>query len=94
MRQPWLWISDAAIGRKISCPVAELAVSMPITRPRRCSNQRLATVAPSTSAVNPEPTPSTRPHSTTSCHSAVMRVASTMPVAISSSALQMIRRRP
>ena len=52
-RQPTLTASQASAGRKISCPVAPAAVSAPRTRPRRCTNQRLATVAASTLAIEP-----------------------------------------
>ena len=38
-------VSAASTGRKTSWPVALAAVSTPVTRPRRATNQRLATVA-------------------------------------------------
>ena len=56
-------VSFASMGRKMSCPVALLAVSMPTTRPRRSANQRVATVAPRTSATMPVPRPTTTPQS-------------------------------
>ncbi|MCY1330003.1 hypothetical protein D9M69_156240 [compost metagenome] len=93
-RQPICSISQAATGRNASWPVAELAVSRPMTSPRRALNQRLATTAASTSAVSPEPTPSISPHATKSCHSSVDTVASAMPPAISASAAQTTLRTP
>ena len=71
--------SHAASGRNASEPVAELAVRMPTTRPRRAVNQRLATVAPSTIAVMPVPMPTSSPQVSQSCHSAVICVAKPSP---------------
>ena len=62
----------ASSGRKINCPVALAAVSAPVTRPRRCTNHRLATVAASTLAMQPAPRPTTTPQSATRCHAAVI----------------------
>ena len=52
---------------------------MPTTRPRRATNQRVATVAPSTSAVMPVPMPTTTPHSSTSCQTCVIASEATRP---------------
>ena len=52
----------------MSWPVAEAAVSMPVTMPRLATNHRVATVAANTVAMQPEPRPTTTPHSTISCH--------------------------
>ncbi|MNW05236.1 hypothetical protein D3C71_2014540 [compost metagenome] len=71
-RQPIVSVREASNGRKTSWPVALLAVISPTTSPRRLSNQRVATVAPSTSAVMPVPTPSTTPQIATRCQSSVM----------------------
>jgi len=49
-------------------------------------NQRVATVAPRTSAVMPVPTPITTPQSATSCQTCVMNSDTTMPLMISPSA--------
>src|SRR5256885_3357291 len=49
-----------------------------MTRPRRAANQRLATTAPSTSAVRPVPMPSSRLHSKNRCHSCVACVTIAM----------------
>ncbi|MNS75198.1 hypothetical protein D3C72_1087020 [compost metagenome] len=94
VRHPMCSISHAATGRKASWPVAELAVRMPTTSPRRAVNQRLATTAASTSAVMPEPTPSISPQATNNCHNSVATVASAMPPAISASAAQTTFRTP
>ena len=57
----------AITGRKISWPVALAAVRMPITRPRRATNQRLAMVAAKTRAIEPVPRPISTPQVSTSC---------------------------
>ena len=93
-RQPQCSIIQAATGRKASCPVAALAVSKPMTRPRRAVNQRFATTAPSTSAVRPVPSPSIRLHNTKSCHRCVACVTIAMPKPTSANPLQMTARRP
>ncbi len=87
-------MSQAATGRKMSWPVAVLAASRPTTRPRRAVNQRLATMAPRTSAVRPVPAPSSTPQSRNSCHSCVTRVASASDTAMKTEAVTMTRRRP
>ena len=71
--------------------MAVLAVSMPTTSPRRCWNQRAATVAPSTSATMPVPRPISTPQSATSCQSSVMNSEArtpddTMPIAATTTA--------
>jgi hypothetical protein len=71
-----------------------LAANRPTTSPRFSVNQRLATIAPSTSAVSPVPQPSTRPHSKNSCQSCVMPVASTIAAAMKPAAVIMMRRKP
>ncbi len=59
------WVTRWAIsGRKTSWPVEFAAVSRPTTRPRRCVNQRPATVAASTGATAPVAAPATRPQTT------------------------------
>ena len=67
---------------------------MPSTRPRRSTNQRLATVAPKTSAIEPVPTPMSTPQQATSCQLAVTYVLSPLPEAMSSSAAVTTRRMP
>jgi hypothetical protein len=42
-------------------------VSAPVTKPRCAKNQRFATLAASTVASIPTPTPASRPHETISC---------------------------
>ena len=68
--------TDARTGRKIIWPVATLEASRPTTRPRRAVNQRVATVALSTMAVQPLPMPTNTPQVSMSCHSSVMKVLS------------------
>lgn len=84
-RQPWCVVTAATIGRKMSCPVALAAVSTPVTRPRRCSNQRVAIVATNPIEIDPVPIPTSTPHSSTSCQLAVMVMLSAEPVVISNS---------
>ena len=93
-RQPCRVVTSATMGRKISCPVALAAVSTPVTRPRRASNQRVATVATKPIEIEPVPTPTSTPHSSTSCQLAVIVTLSADPVAISSSAADSTGRTP
>src|SRR5207253_1279425 len=58
-------------GRKTSCPAALLAVMIPVTSPRRRTNQRVPTIAASGTDTAPVALPITSPHSTSSCHGAV-----------------------
>jgi hypothetical protein len=57
--------SQARNGRKISDPVAVLALSSPMTSPCRRANQRLTTAAPSTIATAPLPSPDSTPQVST-----------------------------
>ena len=66
-----------------------------VTRPRRDStNQRLATMAPSTRAIEPVPTPTAIPHRNQSCHADVITSVSPLPSATRRRAPTMTRRRP
>ena len=94
IRHPNRSVSSASSGRKTSCPVAVLAVSMPTTRPRRWTNQRVATVAPSTRAVIPVPRPTTIPHSRMSCHTSVIASEPTSPAMMNSRAALTTRLMP
>ncbi len=60
-RQPCSSTIQAQSGRKTSCPEAPAAVRMPVTRPRRATNQRLVTVAANAIAIDPVPRPTNRP---------------------------------
>ena len=64
--------SAARAGRKISLPVAVLAVNRPITVPRCVANQRLTTVAARTVAMQPLPRPEAIPHARTKCQDCVI----------------------
>ena len=57
----------------------EAAASIPTTNPRRCWNQRAATVAPSTSATMPVPRPMSTPQSATSCQTSVIAIDASTP---------------
>ena len=65
-----------------------------MTRPRRCSNQRLATVAASGTETAPVALPTTTPQSRSSCQGAVITVVSEAPAAIVASATSITRRTP
>jgi hypothetical protein len=93
-RQPLCSAAAATTGRNTSCPVALPAVRMPVTRPRRRTNQRCATVAANTSAIEPVPSPTSTPQSSTSCQLAWTKTVSPEPTAISSSAHVVTRRMP
>ena len=63
----------------MSWPVALPAVSTPVTSPRLRTNQRPATVATKASAIDPVPSPTSTPQSSTSCQLAVMKTVSPLP---------------
>jgi len=92
-RQPSRSMTDASSGRKMSCPVAVLAVRMPSASPRRATNQRLTIVAPSTSAAMPLPEPTT-PQRSTSCPGCLTSVASDTLAVRSVSAMIVVRLTP
>ena len=81
-------------GRKINCPLAVAAVSAPVTRPRRATNQRAATVEANTVAIHPEPAPTTAPHNKNRCHGALIWVVPSAPRLITASAPMVMRRNP
>lgn len=93
-RQPWRVVTSAMTGRKISCPVALAAVRTPVTRPRRSSNQRVAIVATKAIEMDPVPTPTSTPHSRTSCQLVVIVTDSADPAEIRSSAAVSTGRTP
>ena len=66
-RQPTATASAVSSGKKISWPALVLAPRMPVTRPRSLTNQRVATVGPSTLATRPVPSPESRPNNSVSC---------------------------
>ena len=67
---------------------------MPIIRPRRATNQRVATIAASTLATKPMPEPTNTPHSTMSCQDCVISGSSATPVPMMHSAPTMVPRTP
>src|SRR5258706_155769 len=93
-RQPSCSDSQAANGRNRSWPVALLAPSIPMIRPRRLVNQRVAIVAPSTLAVAPVERPIITPHVNQSCHTAVILVAKARPITINARAVPTTVRTP
>ena len=94
IRQPNRSVRLASSGRNTSWPVATLAVRIPTTSPRRAENQRVAMVAPSTSAVMPVPTPITTPHSSINCQTFVMASEATSAETTTSCAASVTLRRP
>ena len=94
VRHPWLVASQATIGRKMSCPVALPAVRMPLTRPRRATNQRLVMVATKAIDIDPVPSPTTSPQLRMSCQGSVMKTVSPLPAATMSSAKVTTGRTP
>ncbi len=65
-----------------------------MTRPRRVSNQRVATVADMTKVVRPAASPTVTPHSATSCQSCVIQTEAAIPAAISTSEATITGLRP
>jgi len=94
VRQPCVSTICASSGRKSIWPVAVLAVSTPITVPRRETNQRLTTVAPSTIAVVPVPSPTRIPQLTTSCQLERICEVSATPAQIRARETSTVRRMP
>ena len=82
------------MGRKINCPVAPAAVRMPITRPRRATNQRLAMVAAKTKAMDPAPAPISSPQVINSCQPNWTKIVKPLPAATSARATVTTRRIP
>src|SRR6185369_10110700 len=62
--------------------------------PRRASNHRVATVATKPIEIDPVPTPTSTPHSSTSCQLVVMNTLSADPAAMSVSATERTGRTP
>jgi hypothetical protein len=81
-------------GRKTSWPVEEAAEKTPVTSPRRVWNQRFATMEPSTSAIAPVPTPTSRPQRIHSCHGAVIQMVNPEPRLTRTNATDRTRRMP
>ncbi len=86
--------SCASSGRKMSVPVAMLAVRMPMTRPRSFTNQRLTMVAASTMAMQPVPMPDSTPQVRMSCQDSVMNRLRNADSDIRPSASASVRRTP
>ncbi|KAH0438793.1 hypothetical protein KCU90_g3435, partial [Aureobasidium melanogenum] len=84
----------ASIGRNTSWPVAELAVRIPMTRPRCVVNQRVTTVADNDSAATPVEPPTITPQIRTICHGCVISDDNATPAAIVPSAISNVGRTP
>ncbi len=86
--------SQASSGRKISAPVAVLALSRPMTRPWRVANQRLTTAAPSTEATAPEPKPASTPQVSIYCQAWVIHRLAKVLADMSARPAIIVRRMP
>jgi acyl-CoA hydrolase len=93
-RQPPASAMAASAGSSSSVPVAVLAVSRPITKPRLVTNQRLTMVAPSTMATQPEPRPDSTPQDSMNCQGSLMRLLAAVEADINSSAVTSVRLMP
>jgi hypothetical protein len=93
-RHPDRSLIQASTGRKTSCPVALAAVRTPMTSSRRRTNQRLATMAANTRAIDPVPSPIKHPQSRTSCQLPVTLTLRPLPAAISPRATLVTARTP
>jgi hypothetical protein len=78
----------------MSCPVALLAVSTPITVPRLVSNHRLTMMAPRTTPTLPLPRPTSNPQVRSNCHGLVIKHDRPAARPMSPSAATSVRRRP
>ena len=87
-------VSAAITGRKINWPVAAAAVRTPITSPRRATNQRLATVAANTRAIDPVPSPISTPQVSISCHPCETKMVNPLPAATKTRAALVMVRMP
>ena len=84
----------AMAGRKSNWPVAFAPEKTPTTSPRRATNQRLATIAPSTSAVEPVAVPITTPHKAHNCQVLVITVVAAEAAATTANASETTMRGP
>ncbi|MNY17241.1 hypothetical protein D3C86_1505470 [compost metagenome] len=84
----------ARMGRKTRVPLAVLAVSRPIIRPRCLVNQRFTIVAPSTDATAPELKPENTPQLISKCQGSVMYALTALEADIRISAVISTRRKP
>ena len=78
----------------MSCPAALAAVTTPMARPRRATNQRLTMVAPRTGATEPAPMPTSKPQNSTRCHGRVISVLSSRPASTIASPPIIVLRTP
>ena len=92
--QPYCRTSNASAGRKTSWPVAFAAVMIPVTSPRRRTNQRCATIAANGTDTAPVALPITTPHSSCSCHGCEILVVASDAIATIASAAITTRRIP
>ena len=94
VRQPCAVTIQPRNGRKTSCPVALLAVSSPVTSPRRLTNQRFAITAASVTPIAPVASPFATPQRRSSCQGAAICVVRVELTAIVASAITITRRIP
>ena len=93
-RQPWAAPMSARRGTNKSCPALVAAPKMPCTKPRRATNQRMATAAPRTPPTTPVPSPLTAPHQRAKVISLVTVVPTAALSAISTRPMMAVLRVP
>ena len=81
-------------GRNTSWPVELAAEKTPMTTPRCRRNHRLATIAPKTSASEPVPMPTAKPHSSHSCQAELIASVRPEPTATRARDAAATRRTP
>src|SRR5208283_947433 len=84
----------ASSGRKTNCPLALPAVSSPTTRPRRATNQRLATAVARPTIPAPEPSPTSTPQVRYNCQISVTKPLSPAPMTSSTIEASTVRFNP
>ena len=78
----------------MSWPVAFAAVRIPVARPRRATNQRLAITAARVTDTAPVAVPFTNPQSRMNCHWVLIASVSADPAATIETAIKTQRRSP
>ena len=93
-RQPITTTEPISTGTKTSCPAEAAAPNSPSTSPRRATNHRFATAAPSTAAAIPVPIPLSTPHNKVSCHREFIAAPAAVLTAIRDSPTSITARAP
>src|SRR5215831_20411694 len=89
------WVTrEAIVGKKTNWPAALAAVNRPTTNPSRARNQRPAIYAARNPPTNPVDSPTTTPHSRTSCQGWLIAGVSATLAAVTASASVIVPRAP